>query len=209
MNKPLLTRLALGAARAPLAFELDGQPCTGFDGDTVLTAVLAQGEVLRHTEFSASPARRLLRHGRLPGLLDDRRRRHAAARLQHTAAGRHAAADEGRGFPEPVTTVAIVGAGPAGLRAAERLVRAGLRPVLIDEAPRVGGQIYRQPPPALQRPPAALYGFEAGKARALFDGFAALQAQLDHRSDTLVWQIENRTLHLLRPASPTRCPSTP
>jgi predicted molibdopterin-dependent oxidoreductase YjgC len=55
MNKPLLTRLALGAARAPLAFELDGQPCTGFDGDTVLTAVLAQGEVLRHTEFSASP----------------------------------------------------------------------------------------------------------------------------------------------------------
>jgi hydrogen cyanide synthase HcnB len=105
-----------------------------------------------------------------------------------------------------VTTVAIVGAGPAGLRAAERLVRAGLRPVLIDEAPRVGGQIYRQPPPALQRPPAALYGFEAGKARALFDGFAALQAQLDHRSDTLVWQIENRTLHLLRAGQPDTLP---
>ena len=105
-----------------------------------------------------------------------------------------------------MTTVAIVGAGPAGLRAAERLVRAGLRPVLIDEAPRVGGQIYRQPPPALQRPPAALYGFEAGKARALFEGFAALQAQLDHRSDTLVWQIENRTLHLLRAGQPDTLP---
>ena len=101
-----------------------------------------------------------------------------------------------------MTTVAIVGAGPAGLRAAERLVQAGLRPVLIDEAPRVGGQIYRQPPPALQRPAAALYGFEAGKARALFDRFATLQPQVDHRPDTLVWQIENRTLHLLQAGQP-------
>lgn len=95
-------------------------------------------------------------------------------------------------------TVAIVGAGPAGLRAAEQLVRFGLRPVLIDEAPRVGGQIYRQPPAPLQRAPKALYGFEAGKATALFDRFAALQAQIDHRPETLVWQIEDRTLHLLK-----------
>lgn len=98
--------------------------------------------------------------------------------------------------PSPV--VAIVGAGPAGLRAAEQLVAAGLRPVLIDEAPRVGGQIYRQPPPALQRPAAALYGSEAGKAQALFERYAALRAQIDHRPDTLVWQIEDRCLHLLQ-----------
>ena len=93
--------------------------------------------------------------------------------------------------------VAIVGAGPAGLRAAEALVQAGLRPVLIDEAPRVGGQIYRQPPPPLQRPARALYGFEASKATALFQRFAALQGQIDHRPDTLVWHIEDRCLHLL------------
>jgi D-hydroxyproline dehydrogenase subunit gamma len=54
MNQPLLTRLG-GLARRPVAFELDGRPCTGFDGDTVLTAVLAQGDVLRHSEFSAGP----------------------------------------------------------------------------------------------------------------------------------------------------------
>ncbi|WP_088284234.1 NAD(P)/FAD-dependent oxidoreductase [Ideonella sp. A 288] len=96
-----------------------------------------------------------------------------------------------------MSTVAIVGAGPAGLRAAEQLVGAGLRPVLIDESPRVGGQIYRQPPPALQRPVRALYGFEAGKATALFHRFAQLAPQVDHRPDTLVWQIEGRTLHLL------------
>ena len=36
--------------------------------------------------------------------------------------------------------VVIVGAGPAGTRAAEALVRAGLRPVVIDEGDRSGGQ---------------------------------------------------------------------
>lgn len=97
-----------------------------------------------------------------------------------------------------MTTVAIVGAGPAGLRAAAALVQAGLRPVLVDESPRVGGQIYRQPPPPLMRPPAALYGFEAGKASALFARFAALQGQIDHRPQSLVWQIEGRRLHLLQ-----------
>ena len=41
--------------RTPLAFTLDGQPCSGFEGDTVLTAVLAVGDVLRHSEFNAAP----------------------------------------------------------------------------------------------------------------------------------------------------------
>ena len=45
---------------------------------------------------------------------------------------------------EPV--VAIVGAGPAGVRAAETLARGGVRPILFDEGERPGGQIYRQPP---------------------------------------------------------------
>ena len=94
--------------------------------------------------------------------------------------------------------VAIVGAGPAGLRAAEVLVQAGLRPVLIDKAPRVGGQIYHQPPPPLQRPARSLYGFEAGKATTLFQRFATLQGQIEHRPDTLVWHIDDRCLHLLQ-----------
>ena len=54
MNKPLLTRLAVGR-RPALAFELDGRPCSGFAGDTVLTAVLAQGDVLRHTDLGGAP----------------------------------------------------------------------------------------------------------------------------------------------------------
>lgn len=53
MTTPLLTRLA-GAPRRPLAFTLDGRPCTGFDGDTVLTAVLALGAVLRQADASGA-----------------------------------------------------------------------------------------------------------------------------------------------------------
>jgi NADPH-dependent 2,4-dienoyl-CoA reductase/sulfur reductase-like enzyme len=43
----------------------------------------------------------------------------------------------------------IVGAGPAGMAAAVAAAQAGLRPLIIDENPQAGGQIYRQPPPAL------------------------------------------------------------
>lgn len=100
--------------------------------------------------------------------------------------------------PPQAPVVAIVGAGPAGLRAAEALVAAGLRPVLVDEGPRVGGQIYRQPPPALQRPLQALYGAQAGRARDLFARWVALAPAIDHRPDTLVWQLEDRCLHLLQ-----------
>ncbi|WP_250514944.1 FAD/NAD(P)-binding oxidoreductase [Caballeronia sp. INDeC2] len=42
--------------------------------------------------------------------------------------------------------IAIVGAGPAGLRAAQIAARAGARVALIDDNPRPGGQIWRQGP---------------------------------------------------------------
>lgn len=94
-------------------------------------------------------------------------------------------------------SVVIVGAGPAGIRAAERLVAAGLRPIVIDEAARSGGQIYRRQPDGFTRPPAALYGFEAGKALALHTAFDALGARIDHRPETLAWNVYDRRVHLL------------
>ena len=39
------------------------------------------------------------------------------------------------------SAVVIVGAGPAGIRAAETLGAAGVRPVVIDEGHKAGGQI--------------------------------------------------------------------
>jgi D-hydroxyproline dehydrogenase subunit gamma len=52
--QPLLIRIA-GRPRAPLAFELDGRACSGFEGDTVLTAVLALGSSLRQADASGQP----------------------------------------------------------------------------------------------------------------------------------------------------------
>ncbi|AQQ35662.1 NAD(P)/FAD-dependent oxidoreductase [Burkholderia cenocepacia] len=83
----------------------------------------------------------------------------------------------------------IVGAGPAGVRAAEALVDAGLRPVVIDENARWGGQIYRQPPAnaAFVRGKRTLYGFEAAKADAVHRTMAALLPHVDYRPNTLAW----------------------
>lgn len=91
----------------------------------------------------------------------------------------------------------IVGAGPAGIRAAQTLVKHGVRPVVIDEAPRWGGQIYRQPPPGFERSKRILYGFEAGRADSVHSAIADILEQIDYRPDTLVWNAEGGQLDLL------------
>jgi predicted molibdopterin-dependent oxidoreductase YjgC len=51
---PLLHRLARTDHDA-IAFTLDGRPCEGKAGDTVLTAILCHAERLRSSEFSGEP----------------------------------------------------------------------------------------------------------------------------------------------------------
>ena len=71
--------------------------------------------------------------------------------------------------------VAVVGAGPAGVRAVEVLVAAGLSPVWIEEAPDGGGRIYQRPPAGLAREARTLYGFEAQRAASLHDALDLLK----------------------------------
>jgi NADPH-dependent 2,4-dienoyl-CoA reductase/sulfur reductase-like enzyme len=92
--------------------------------------------------------------------------------------------------------VIVVGAGPAGIRAAERLLAAGVRPVLVEEGPRDGGQIYRRQTDGFTRPPEALYGREAGRARALHAAADAIRARCDWRPGTLAWAIRDREVLL-------------
>jgi NADPH-dependent 2,4-dienoyl-CoA reductase/sulfur reductase-like enzyme len=99
----------------------------------------------------------------------------------------------------PSTRIAIVGAGPAGIRAAAALVDAGLHPVVIDEGQRAGGQIYRRPPDGFVRTPEHLYGSEAAKARALhavFDRLAA-DGRLTHCTGSSVIAVQAGRLHVL------------
>lgn len=85
--------------------------------------------------------------------------------------------------------IIIVGAGPAGVRAAEACVQAGLRPTTIDEGRRDGGQIYRRQPDHFTRPYQKLYGTEAGRAQAVHQAFDAIRDRIDYRPETLVWNI--------------------
>ncbi|MCB2052468.1 MAG: NAD(P)/FAD-dependent oxidoreductase, partial [Novosphingobium sp.] len=87
-----------------------------------------------------------------------------------------------------MTRVLIVGAGPAGIRAAATFVEAGIRPVVVDEGARAGGQIYRRPPEEFSRSAQLLYGSEAGKAIALHQLFDSLVAQ-----DRVIY-LPNRTV---------------
>lgn len=89
--------------------------------------------------------------------------------------------------PQPL----IVGAGPAGIRAAQALVAAGLRPLVVDEAPACGGQIYRQRLVQDGRSTRDLYGSEAGKAERLHTAFAALAGKVDHWPQALLWNLRD------------------
>lgn len=97
--------------------------------------------------------------------------------------------------------IVIVGAGPAGIRAAETLVAAGLKPIVIDEGLKAGGQIYRRPPEGFKRSPETLYGSEAGKARALHALFDTLVAsdKISYHPQSSVLALADKTLHVQTP----------
>ncbi|MCW6056681.1 FAD/NAD(P)-dependent oxidoreductase [Pseudomonas fragariae (ex Marin et al. 2024)] len=94
--------------------------------------------------------------------------------------------------------IAIVGAGPAGIRAAQTLLAHGIKACLIDEGLRGGGQVYRRQPDNFQRSARALYGFESAKAVAVHNALDTLAAQIDYRPQTLVWNAEDHQLDTLQ-----------
>jgi NADPH-dependent 2,4-dienoyl-CoA reductase/sulfur reductase-like enzyme len=94
--------------------------------------------------------------------------------------------------------VIIIGAGPSGVRCAETLAAAGLRPTVVDEGRRDGGQIYRRQPDNFTRPYAKLYGTEADKAQSLHESFDALRGKIDYLPETLAWNIADRKVHVMR-----------
>ncbi|WP_415221846.1 FAD-dependent oxidoreductase [Pseudophaeobacter arcticus] len=97
------------------------------------------------------------------------------------------------------TGVLIVGAGPAGIRAAETCVKAGLHPIIVDEARQAGGQIYRRPASTVSRSAKDRYGSEAGKALALHKCFDLMvsNGQVTHLSQSSVTAIAHQSAQVL------------
>ncbi|WP_455918900.1 FAD-dependent oxidoreductase [Ensifer canadensis] len=88
--------------------------------------------------------------------------------------------------------IVIVGAGPAGIRAAEQLVEAGIRPIVLDEGLRAGGQIYRRPMIDDGRSYRNRYGSEARKAEQLHATFERLRPAIEYRPETLAWNVSGQ-----------------
>ena len=87
--------------------------------------------------------------------------------------------------------VAIVGAGPAGLGAAAVLREHGLDVTLIDEQPRAGGQILRQPP--------RTFTVERWLSAKLYDRAKAALHAMNERTD-VDWRMSSSVLGILRPS---------
>ncbi len=102
--------------------------------------------------------------------------------------------------------IIIIGAGPAGVRAAQALVQAGIRPTVVDESRRDGGQIYRRQPEGFKRGYEKLYGSEAAKAQSLHSDFDALRPHIDYRPDTLAWNLTQGELHTVQQGEPHTLP---
>lgn len=83
--------------------------------------------------------------------------------------------------------VVVVGAGPAGIRAAVEARAAGAEVLVLDEAPRPGGQIYRQLPPELRPEPRDPLGSSRRKSRPLFADLERAGATVS--SGTEVWGV--------------------
>ena len=92
------------------------------------------------------------------------------------------------------------------MRCAEALAHAGVRPIVVDEAERPGGQIYRQPPTGGAQESSAIYGFDAKKAEAIHRVLHDAGDRIDYRPRTLVWNVFDRRLDLLAPEGQSELP---
>jgi NADPH-dependent 2,4-dienoyl-CoA reductase/sulfur reductase-like enzyme len=76
----------------------------------------------------------------------------------------------------------IIGAGPAGLGAAVELARRGIEPLLLDENPMPGGQIYKQPTAGVDAAALSLPLESTRLGQTLLEDVAALQTSIRHLS---------------------------
>ncbi len=99
-----------------------------------------------------------------------------------------------------MTRIAIIGAGPAGLSAADILVTHGIQPIIIDEAPRPGGQAYRTAAPDLDLDMARLLGSEYTKYQRIHSCAERVCERADYRPRTLAWGLHDGELYTQGPS---------
>ncbi|WP_291296793.1 NAD(P)/FAD-dependent oxidoreductase [Elioraea sp.] len=92
--------------------------------------------------------------------------------------------------------VVVIGAGPAGIAAAEVLSRASVEVAVIDEAPRAGGQYHRAPAPGLALDMRRLLGTGYAAYETFHNDAASVCSRVDYRPGTLAWGVHGGAVHL-------------
>ena len=85
----------------------------------------------------------------------------------------------------------IVGAGPGGLAAAIEAANAGIKVTLLDDNPKLGGQIYRQLEDEFVVTDAETMGRDYERGKALLREFNGLEKKVEVLNDAVVWGIFN------------------
>lgn len=179
---------------AEIAITVDGEPVTAILGDTIAAAMAAAGRrsfgVDRGRERSAFCGMGIC----MDCIVTVDGRPGQRACLTKALAGQdvRTGAAVGNGqvagtLREESRDVIIVGAGPAGLVAAEHLARHGLTVTVLDERPAPGGQYFKPLSPAFipRSGEAADHQFAEGLARVR----SAVAAGAEIRSGSMVWDI--------------------
>lgn len=83
--------------------------------------------------------------------------------------------------------VLIVGMGPAGMAAAIELAGMGVHTAVVDENPKAGGQIYRQPSGGFLLTDLGFLGLKHTAGRKLVEGFESVRGKVTILNDTYVW----------------------
>ncbi|NGO72727.1 sarcosine oxidase subunit alpha family protein [Streptomyces boncukensis] len=199
-----------------LRFTVDGRELTGCPGDTLASAMLANGLVETAPSLYRGRPRGIVSAGvEEPGaLVRVRLAGCAESMLPATAVelfdGLSAETLAGTGrldpAPDPAeydkkyvhTDVLVIGAGPAGLAAADAAARPGARVMLVDEQPEPGGALLSAPGETVDGVPAADWirqvtgRLEAAPEAALLRRTTAFGSY----DDNYVLALEKRTDHL-------------
>jgi len=188
---------AHGPAPEQLTVWFDGQPLTAIAGETIAATLLAHGEVTSSTAKDGAPRGVFCGMGVCHDCLVtvDGRASQRACMTKVRGGMRIGRGDASRvtlttdsadlatlpdGAPAgQAYDIVVVGAGPAGLKAAEMGCMAGASVLVIDERPLPGGQYFKQPANAI---PADR---QAREGNALIEAVRRLGAVF--AQETLVW----------------------
>ena len=204
----------------PISFSVDGQPYSGFAGDTIASALIAAGRIDCGNSTYLGRARGILSAGieesnalvRVKGRIsgDVSESMLPATRVPITE-GLEADYLSGLGILDPGqdelvyehkhvhTDVLVIGAGPAGLAAAREAGKSGARTLLLDDRSAPGGSLLSSSADSIDKVPAAEW------IESTVASFAEAE-ELTYRANTTVFgsydsnyfvALEDRTLDLV------------